>query len=127
MNWKSIISIIALVLTGFIAGFFTNRYLAKQMIQDVVRRQHPKAMEKRLYKVLDLEEHQKTILEPIFQQHFEEMATFSKESRLKRDAMRKKFNESIIPTLTVEQKERLEEFQKRFKRTFGRKNKRKKK
>ncbi len=125
MNWKSIISIIALLLTGFVAGFFTNRYLAKQIIQDVANRRHPKAMEQRLYKILALEGDQKTTLAPIIQQHFEEMATFSKENRLKRDAMNKKFNEAITPTLTATQKERLEAFQKRFKRTFGRKNKRK--
>jgi len=125
MNWKSIISIIALLLTGFVAGFFTNRYLAKQIVQDVVNRRHPKAMEQRLYRILQIEESQKATLEPIIQQHFEEMAAFGREHRMKREAMNKKFNESIMPELTVKQKEKLEAFQKRFKRTFGRKNKQK--
>lgn len=126
MNWKSIISIVSLILVGFIAGFFTNRYLAKQMIQDVANKRHPKAMEKRLYKVLELDEEQKIILEPIVKQHFEEAATVAKEHRLKRDGMNRKFKEAISPTLTASQKERLEIHQKRFKKTFGRKNKRKK-
>lgn len=124
MNWKSIISILALLLAGFVAGFFTNRYLAKQMIQDVANKRHPKAMEKRLYKVLELDDDQKRILEPIIQQHFEEVATVAKEHRLKRDDMNRKFKKAISPTLTALQKERLETHQKRFKRTFGRKNKR---
>ncbi len=126
MNWKSIISIIALLLTGFVAGFFTNRYLAKQIVQDVANRRHPKAMKQRLSKILELEESQKLTLEPIIQQHFEEMEAFGRAHRMKREAMNKKFNEQIIPELTLEQKEKFEEFQKRFKRTFGRKKKQKK-
>lgn len=123
MNWKSIISILALLLIGFVAGFFTNRYLAKQIVQDVANRRHPKAMKQRLYRILELEESQKVTLEPIMQQHFEEMAAFGREHRMKREAMNKKFNEQIIPELTLEQKEKFEEFQKRFKRTFGGKKK----
>lgn len=127
MNWKSIISIIALIFAGFIAGFFTNRYLIKQKVQEVVKLRDSKGMEKRLHKILQLDENQKTTLQPIIQQHFEEVDAFRKEHHLKKEALDKKFNEAIMPKLTDVQKERLEHFQKRFKRGFKKRHKGRKK
>lgn len=116
MNWKSIISIIALMLAGFVAGFFTNRYLLKQKVEEVVKLRDSKGMKNRLHKILQLDENQKTTLEPIIQQHFEEVHIFMKDHRLKKEALDKKLNEAIMPSLTNEQKERLEFFQKRFRK-----------
>ena len=71
MNWKSIISIIALLVIGFVAGFFTNRYLTVKTANKIAALRKAKGMENRLYEILDLEAEQKEQLAPIIKKHFE--------------------------------------------------------
>lgn len=127
MNWKLIISITALLLTGFVAGFFTNRYMTKQIARKYANFRQAKGIENHLYKILELDAQQKTVLQPIIEQHFSELATFNQEHRLKREAMEEKFNQAIEPTLTTIQKENLAKFQKRLKRGRGKRKKNKQK
>jgi len=52
MNWKSITSIIALLLIGFVAGFFTNRYLTIKTAHKIAELRKAKGMENHLYETL---------------------------------------------------------------------------
>jgi len=122
MNWKSIISIIALLFIGFVAGFFTNRYLTVKTAHKIAELRKAKGMENRLYEVLALDTKQKEQLAPIIQSHFEELTQLNKMHQEKRITVIKGLKEAINPSLTDVQKKRFDRFSKKLKR-FQRKRK----
>jgi len=120
MNWKSIISIIALLVIGFVAGFFTNRYLTVKTANKIAALRKAKGMENRLYEILDLEAEQKEQLAPIIKKHFEVLMQINKTHQEKRIAAINELKIAINPSLNEIQKEQLDKFSKKLKR-FNRK------
>ncbi len=116
MNWKSIISIIALLGIGFIAGFFTNRHLTVKKANKIAALRKVKGLENRLYETLELAPEQKEQLAPIIKKHLEVLAQLNKTHQEKRVATINELKEAIVPSLNEVQKRRLDKFSKRLKR-----------
>jgi dsDNA-binding SOS-regulon protein len=117
MNWKSIFSIIALLTIGFLAGFTTHRHLTVQATERIAVLRLAKGMENRLYKTLQLDEEQKENLVPIISKHFEEVAQINRAHRANRIKMLATLKSKISPFLNEKQKEKLEKFSNRLKKT----------
>ncbi len=123
MNWKSIISIIALLIIGFVAGFITHRYLTIKAAQKIAVLRKAKGMENRLYEVLALDTLQKEQLSPIFQKHFAALAQLNKLHQEKRAIAIEELKAAITPNLNERQKKRFDKFSKRLKRNHNRRKK----
>ena len=125
MNWKSIISIIALLGIGFIAGFFTNRHLTVKTANKIAALRKAKGLENRLYEILVLEPEQKEQLAPIIKKHFEVLTELNKTHQEKRIATINELKEAIVPSLNDIQKQQLDKFSKKLKRFQHRRKKNK--
>ncbi len=116
MSWKLFASMIALVLIGFVAGFYTNRYMTKQTVRKIAVLRQAKGMEDRLYKILRLDDAQKAKLEPVIKKHFENLEQINKENRSKRVKMADTLKAILAPDLTETQYKGLNRYIERLKR-----------
>lgn len=99
---------------GFIGGFFTHRYIAKQTINKVKELSAPPGFQHHLLKRINATPEQEEQLHPIIMKYGRQMAEVSKESRAKRRKIVNQMHEEIKPYLTKEQLHSLEEFSRRF-------------
>jgi hypothetical protein len=113
-NLKIAIAILSLVAIGFVAGFYTHRYVAVQRIDRVRELGRPTGFHDHLLRALQPTEEQKKLLEPIVNQYSEKMSLLVQDNRARRKALIDSLHQEIRPLLTEEQISQLEDFSKRF-------------
>lgn len=119
-------AILSLIGTGFVAGFFTHRYLAVQEINRVAQMRFAPGFEERLYKIIDADPELQKQLHPIVQGYAGRIAEDHVASRAKRKALVDSLHEEIKPLLSEEQLQKLDDFSRRFREHDKKKDKKKK-
>lgn len=121
---KTILAMIALVLIGFIAGFYTHRYMMKSHLDDLKKYRPSKGLNERILNQLAQDETEKTTLQPVIDKYVTQIVDIHKESRAKREPILEALKGELNPLLDDAQKEKLDRIIKRMKR--GRFKKKKK-
>ncbi len=119
-------AVLSLIGTGFVAGFFTHRYVTVQEIHRVAEMRFAPGFEERLYQIIDANPELQKQLHPIVQGYAGQIAEDHIASRAKRKALVDSLHEEIKPLMSEEQLQKLDDFSRRF-REHGKKKKDKKK
>ncbi|MEL6923435.1 MAG: hypothetical protein AAFO94_05245, partial [Bacteroidota bacterium] len=120
INWKSILSVIGLLLIGYVGGFHHHRTIVK----DQIRRISDHRMEvggrftDRFFDHIDATEAQREILSPIIEQHLREMQVINKEMRSRRRPVLDSMRAEIEVHLQADQQEAFEAFMRKVRRPF---------
>lgn len=125
-NLKIIAAVLSLVGIGFVAGFFTHRYVAVQQIHRVAEMRFASGFEEHLYRVIEADAEQQSRLHPIVQRYAGQIAENHIAARNRRRILIDSMHKDITPLLSVEQIQRLDDFSRRF-NEYDKKKKDKKK
>lgn len=125
-NLKIIAAVLSLVGIGFVAGFFTHRYVAVQQIHRVAEMRFASGFEEHLYRVIEADAEQQSRLHPIVQRYAGQIAENHIAARTRRRILIDSMHKDITPLLSVEQIQRLDDFSRRF-NEYDKKKKDKKK
>ena len=113
-NIKIAAVVVSLVGAGFVAGFFTHRYVAVQEIHRVAEMRFAPGFEDHLYHIIDADAAQQKQLHPIVHRYAGLIAESHIEFRAQRKSLIDSMHEEIKPLLTGEQVQKLEDFSRRF-------------
>lgn len=113
---KTILAIIGLLLIGFLAGFVSHRQLVKKEFNKVAQMGEAPFFRDHLMETLAPTSSQEAELKKILEAHGERMMKMMQESRQGRRALATQLEEELMPILDEQQKKRLQEFNRRFKR-----------
>ncbi len=113
-TFKIVVALFSLVALGFVAGFYTNRYLVKQNISRVANMRYAKGFEESMYEKIHATDKQQTQIATSVEKYGEQIATVYQESRTKRRALMDSLRMEISPYLTQKQIEELDHFCYRF-------------
>lgn len=113
-NTKVVLTVVGLLLLGFLGGFFTHRQITVQRVQAVREITQPRGFERHLLHFLEPTAAQREQLDPIIRQYAEKMGAQMRLHRQERQAIIEELHEEIRPLLTDEQIEKLDDFSRRF-------------
>lgn len=113
-QWKIIFAFLSMIGLGFVGGFFTHRYMARQTISKVKELSAAPGFQHHLLRRIEATPEQEEQLHPIVIKYGQQMAEVAKESRAKRRKIMDQMHEEIKPYLTKEQIDKLDEFSRRF-------------
>ncbi len=113
-NFKIIAAVLSLIGIGFVAGFFTHRYVAVRQIHQVAEMRFAPGFEEHLYHIIEAGPEQQQELHPIVHRYAGLIAESHIESRARRKALIDSMHQEIKPLLSTEQIQKLDEFSKRF-------------
>lgn len=113
---KTVLAIVGLLLIGFLAGFISHRQMVKQEFTKVARMGEAPFFRTRLVEALAPTPTQEAQVDEILEAHSQRMTKAIQENRQKRRALVNQLEEDLSPILEEDQKERLKEFNRRFKR-----------
>lgn len=111
---KIVLFVTSLLGVGFVAGFFTHRYVVNKKIEKVAEMRFARGFQMRLFERIDADEAQKEKLAPIVKKYAQQMAKESKDSRLRRKEIIDSLYMEMKPLMTDEQIAELEAFSRRF-------------
>ena len=111
---KIIAAVLSLIGIGFVAGFFTHRYVAVQQIHRVAEMRFAPGFEEHLYHIVDADAKQQKQLHPIVHRYAGLIAENHIESRAKRKTLIDSMHQEIKPLLSAEQALKLDEFSRHF-------------
>ena len=114
---KIILAISGLIGIGFIAGFMSQRYIAKERIEKVRGLGRGMGMQDRLFHAIDATEEQKTNLAPIIEGYSLELDSNVRSFKLYHRSIIDSMHADLKPYLSPEQVEKLDQLPKR-KRKF---------
>ena len=110
------LSILALLLIGFLGGFLTSRTMVKSEVKKVVRTRPGQGFEERLMHDLKLKPAQEAIIRPIMVDFSKELHENYKTSNENKRQIVDELKSSIEPHLDQDQMEDFENFFKRMKK-----------
>ncbi|GAB5555574.1 MAG: hypothetical protein Sapg2KO_51650 [Saprospiraceae bacterium] len=113
---KTILAIVGLLLMGFLTGFVSHRQLVKKEFKKVARMGETPFFRDHLIETLAPTASQEAELNKILEAHGQRMMKMVQENRQERRALVTQLEEELTPILDEQQKERLKEFNQRFKR-----------
>lgn len=113
-NFKTILTIIGLLVIGFTAGFFTNRELVKRHIQKVGEMGGGPRLHDYIYTAIEATDEQKEVLGPIIKEHGRELSKLMRETRTNRKEIMDKMFTAVREELTPAQQEQLTAFRKKY-------------
>jgi len=127
INWKTILSVIGLVLIGYVAGFHHHRYLMQSRIAEIAdHRIAPNApMAERFFTNINATKEDKELLRPIFRKHMRELHQIGQTIREQRKPVLDSMRAEIEVHLNADQKVEFEKVMKRINRTFSKRKGRK--
>ncbi len=114
---KTFLSILALLLIGFILGFQTNRYLMKRHLQRMVETRVGPRLTDHLIRSLQLDEAQLSQVKPIVERYTSQLTSITRTSMQRRGQLIDSMHQEIKPLLKTEQIETLDKFSERIKRS----------
>jgi Na+-translocating ferredoxin:NAD+ oxidoreductase RnfG subunit len=113
-TFKITLLIISLVGIGFIAGFYTNRFLVKQKINRVANMRYADGLKQSLFEKISATEEQRKQISPAIEKYADKIATRYIDFRVERHDSMDSLRASIKPFLNEKQKEELETFCDRY-------------
>ncbi|MCB9263840.1 MAG: hypothetical protein H6558_02310 [Lewinellaceae bacterium] len=113
-TFKIIAAVFSLVGIGFIAGFFTHRYVALQQIHKVAEMRLPPGFEEHLYHIIGADSEQQKQLHPIVHSYAGRISEVHTDFRARRKALIDSMHQEIKPLLTEEQVQKLDDFSRHF-------------
>lgn len=113
---KTAFAIVGLLLIGFVAGFVSHRQMVKKEFTKVARMGEAPFFRAQLIEAIAPNEEQKAELDKILETHTQRMMKMMQENRKERRSLVNQLEEDLTPILDEDQKERLKEFNRRFKR-----------
>lgn len=113
-NLKIIAAVLSLVGIGFVAGFFTHRYVAVRQIHRVAEMRFASGFEDHLFRVIGASAEQQQQLHPIVHRYAGQIAENHIAARTRRRILIDSMHQDIKPLLSVEQIQRLDDFSRRF-------------
>ncbi len=111
---KIVLFVTSLLGVGFVAGFYTHRYVVHKKIERVAELRFAKGFQMRLFERIEADEQQRSKLSPIVEKYAQQMAKESKDSRQRRRELMDSLYKEIKPLMTQEQITELEDFSRRF-------------
>nr|NQU89528.1 hypothetical protein [Bacteroidota bacterium] len=114
MKTKSVLIIIATLIIGFIIGFLTNGQLTKNRIQRFVKQDNCERFKSRLIHVIQPDDSQFEVIEPIIDEFTRKVHQSMRESRKGFNSMHDEMVDKLKPYLEPEQINRLEETHRRY-------------
>lgn len=113
-NLKGIITVVGLLVLGFVGGFFTHRQVTIQQVQKVREIGQARGFQSHLLQFLEPTTEQREQLEPIISRYAQQMGDQWREHRQERKALVDAMHAEIKPLLTSDQLQKLDDFSKRF-------------
>ncbi len=113
-NFKTILTIVGLLVIGFTAGFFTNRELVKRHIQKVGEMGGGPRLHDYIYTAIEATDEQKAVLGPIIKEHGRELSKLMRETRTDRKEIMDKMFAAVGEEITPTQQEQLTAFRKKY-------------
>lgn len=111
---KIVAAVLSLIGIGFVAGFFTHRYVAVQELHRVAEMRFAPGFEEHLYHIIEAGPEQQQQLHPIVHRYAGLISENHIESRARRKALVDSMHQEIKPLLSEEQIEKLDQFSRRF-------------
>lgn len=102
-KWKVIVVVVGLLLTGFVAGFMTNRYLIRTHIHQFRQADNEHAFGAYLIDRLDASPEQLEQLKPVMDYYGKRFHQLGQEHRAERTLLTDSLYQQINPLLTPEQ------------------------
>lgn len=112
MTIKQTILIIAVLITGFLAGFLTAGHLAKKRFRHLVEKHQPQTMPGRLLDIIAPDEEQIVEVEPILQKYADSLHNIRRAHRKELRRIHDSMHRELRPQLSSAQIERLEKARK---------------
>lgn len=113
-TFKIIAAVLSLVGIGFVAGFFTHRYVAVKQIHRVAEMRFASGFEGHLYHIIEASPEQQEQLHPIVHRYAGLISANHIESRARRRTLIDSMHQEIKPLLSAEQLRKLDDFSRRF-------------
>jgi len=128
INWKTILSVIGLLLIGYVAGFHHHRHITQSRIAEIAaHRIAPNApMAERFFTKINATEEERELLRPIFRKHMRELHQIGQTIRKKRKPVLDSMRAEIEGHLNADQKAEFEKVMKRINRSFPKRKGKKK-
>lgn len=119
INWKTILSVIGLLLIGYVSGFHHHRYVMKNRIAEIAdHRIAPNApMAGRFFTNINATEEEKELLRPIFRKYMKELHQIGQTIKDKRKPVLDSMRAEIEVHLNADQKVEFEKVMKRISRS----------
>ncbi len=113
-TFKITLAILSLVAVGFVAGFYTNRFLVKQNINRVANMRNAHGLQESVYEKIQATPEQRQLIAPAVESYAARIATVYQESRAKRHALVDSLQVQIEDLLTEKQVKELDNFCDRY-------------
>lgn len=113
-TFKIALVLISLVSIGFIAGFYTNRYLVKQKINRIANMRYADGLKQSIYEKIGATPEQREKLAPAIEKYADKVALVYQESRMIRREMMDSLRAEVKPILSEPQIKELENFCDRY-------------
>ncbi len=111
---KIVLFVISLLSVGFIAGFYTHRYVVAKKIEKVAELRFAMGFKKNLFEVIHADQEQRDEMGPVVDKYAQEIARVSRESRMRRKELVDSLYKELKPMMSEEQVTQMEEFSRRF-------------
>ncbi len=109
-TFKIALVMVSLIGVGFVAGFYTNRYLVKQKINRLVNMRYADGLKQSIFEKINATPEQKEQLSPAIEKYADKVALIYQESRMLRREMMDSLRAQARPFLHSEQMKELESF-----------------
>ncbi len=113
-TFKIAFVLISLVSMGFVAGFYTNRYLVKQKINRIANMRYADGLKQSIYEKIGATPEQREKLAPAIEKYADQVALVYQESRMIRRGMMDSLRAEVKPFLAEPQIKELENFCDRY-------------
>lgn len=108
--FKITVAILSLIAVGFVAGFYTNRYLVQQKIERMVSMRNAHGLQESVYAKIQATPEQREKIAPAVESYAARIATVYQESRAKRHALVDSLQAQVKPYLSEKQMNQLDNF-----------------
>lgn len=116
MNTKQTLLLIAVLITGFLAGFLIAGRMARHRIHHMIERHQPQSMPHRMMEIIEPDENQRDDVERILEKYADTLRQLRRTHRQDLKSVHLSLQKELRPVLSEKQFRRLEHAQKRMMR-----------
>lgn len=113
-TFKITVAIVSLVAVGFLAGFYTHRFVVQQKINRVANMRNARGLQESVYEKIQATDEQRKLIAPAVESYAAKIATVYQDSRAKRYALVDSLQLQIHQYLSPEQIQKLDNFCDRY-------------
>ena len=112
--FKATLVVVALLLIGFVSGFYAHRYISVKKIKKVAELRIPRGFQDRFFEAVQADEEQKAILLPIVEEFSKKMGNSHQNMRERHKELTDSLMMELKPHLNKKQLKQLQEFNRPF-------------